>query len=613
VISQDDLTDRTRALARGLAARGRGLWARVRSPRLHLLYDNAYRSPDVEPVDPERGRKILAYLYETGSIHRKQLTRPPRASITDLLRVHDPSYLETLEDAATLERILGTRPLPGRAAAIVETQRWMVGGTMEATRRAVEVGHGGPVQVNLGGGLHHGLADRGSGFCLFNDVAIAIARVRADGFAGRILVIDLDLHQGDGTRAIFAQDEEVFTFSVHATTLDDTPAVANLDVELGAAASDRVYLTAIRAHLPRVVDLAKPDLVFYVAGVDVAIDDRLGSWRVSAEAIAARDREVVEAVASRPLVWVLAGGYGPDAWRHSARSLATMAAGVSAPIPSGGEKRLGHFRTIKRTLPTELLSTDPEADISITLDDMMVDLGTTPAPNRFLGFYTRYGIEVALERYGVLSRLRTLGFDRVEVSFALDHASGQMVRVTTASRPKTVLIELLVNERRDEDYRMLFIEWLLLQNPRAQATGERPLLPEQRHPGLGLLGAIIGMLVMACERLELDGLMFHPAHYHVAAVARSVAIFRDPVIEARFRSAQAALERLPLARASAAVDSGLVVDAETQAPYAWVGEAMVIPASARLRAALESPEYEEALERNARPFVLLAEAPPRSG
>jgi acetoin utilization deacetylase AcuC-like enzyme len=572
-------------------------------PRALFVFHAGYGGPERSVIDASRGRKVLEYLYATGSASEQHLRLPRRAAARELALVHDRDYLANLDRGRDLDRVFGGALSQDQALRAIEQQRWMVGGTIAAARIALESKGSPCVVANLGGGMHHAFVDRGEGFCLFNDVAIAIRSLRAQGFDGRVLVVDLDLHQGNGTRAIFAKDASVFTFSIHATDLDRSPAVANVDVELGPAIGDGAYLGAVRKHLAAVVAEARPALVFYVAGVDVANDDALGSWSVTHKAIFARDRRVLDACSEIPLVWVLSGGYGQGAWRHTARSLAWVSARLDRSIDSNDEREIDRFRSIRRRLPAEILTTEPGNTNELKLDDVMGDLVGSPGPARLLGYYTPYGLEVALERYGLLSALRERGFPRVDVLIDPDYSNGQLVRVTSAVEPHEVLMELVVNERiMDQDRKLLAIEWLLLQNPRAQPT--RMLLPEQRHPGLGLLKQVIGMLLMACERLGLDGLVFNPAHYHVARLSRSFATFLDPKVEGEFRSAAHALEGLPLALASRAVDEGRVVDAETRVPYGWRGEAMVVPASDAMKQAVGGLAYENAVRSAARPFVL---------
>ena len=589
---------------RALRRTKRRILRRLSPTKAVCVYHPSYAVRELHNVDPERGQKILTYLLGEGLLGRRHLRSPNKASIPELATVHSHPYLASLDDASSLERVFGDQLHPGVAQRVVAQQRWMTGGTMMAARVAVRAGTGGPAVINLGGGFHHAYADRAEGFCLFNDVAVAVQALRRDGFAGPVLILDLDLHQGNGTRAIFADDPTVFTVSVHANEWDDRPAVAARDFALGPGVGDRDYLTTLRDVVPDAMRWARPSVVFYVAGVDVAIDDALGSWRVSADGILERDRLVLEAVGGTPLVWVLAGGYGSDAWRHSARSVGWHTSRATTGIPSKLDLELRRYRSIAHRMPRSMLTTEGGGSLKIGLEDLMADLGREPVPNRFLGYYTRYGLEVALERYGIFDALRERGFQGVEAEWDLAHPNGQLIRVVNAAQSREVLIEIAVREQcLAEGFNTICLEWLLLQNPRAKPTPERPLLPDQKHPGLGLLDEIVGMLLMACERLGRDGVSFNPAQYHVAAVARAHASFLDPAYEGTFRSLASALEGVPLADASRAVDRGEMVDAISGAPFSWRGETMAIPSSDRLRRHFEQTEYQDAVTRATRRFV----------
>ena len=168
-------------------------------PGVVFIYHPSYaRTVSGVPIDPARADEILAFLLDQGLIRRRDVSRPIPASLANLLRVHTPAYLESLQDPATLTAIFGA-PVPVEEVQdILELQRLSVGGTIQATRLALG---GGRVAVNLKGGLHHAAPGRGMGFCMFNDVAVAIQRLRARGFTQPVLVIDLDLHDGNGTRS----------------------------------------------------------------------------------------------------------------------------------------------------------------------------------------------------------------------------------------------------------------------------------------------------------------------------------------------------------------------------------------------------------------------------
>jgi acetoin utilization deacetylase AcuC-like enzyme len=575
---------------------GRRLVTHLRESRATLVYHLDYEMPPNPLVDPKRAEKIINYLVREGCVTSRQLRRPEAVSFEQLARVHDYRYLEQVGHADTLDRVFGIPVQIYEYERIIDVQRRQVAGTVLAARLAVKPWRRGRPVVNLGGGLHHARADGGAGFCIFNDLAVAIRQLRSEGYAGRILVVDLDLHHGDGTRAIFAADESVFTFSVHSADWDDSPAVACLDVSLGSSVGDQTYLKALREHLPRAFAEAAPELVFYVAGVDIGMEDKMGSWRVTAEGMLARDQLVLEHLGERSMVWTLAGGYGDEAWRYTARSLAWLLADLDAPILSALERELRHFRRIAQQFTRAELSGGSEEDLVITPEDLMMDLVGPSHRTKLLGYYSLYGVELSLERFGVLSKIRAAGYPRVQVELDTRHSTGERLRVRSKDVREDLLVELVIRVSSDVDpYRCLSIEWLLLQNPRAQPTVERPLLPGQQYPGLGCLGEVVMTLVMMCERLELDGLIFSPAHYHVAAQAHGLLNFLDPVDEARYAAINAAVTQMDLARATQLVHSGSLVDEQTGEPVRWKSVPMALPVSTRLKERFEGAEYERSV------------------
>jgi len=235
------------------------------------------------------------------------ILRPEPLEVRTLELVHTREYLDKLESSrlsGAEQRRLG---MPW-SEALWQRSRLASAGTLLAARAALEHGLGG----NLAGGTHHAFADHGEGFCVLNDVAIAIRKLRTEGEIERAAVIDLDVHQGNGTAAIFENDDEVFTFSMHGERNYPLAKMrSNLDVPLNDGVGDAEYLDALQRHLPTVLDGARAGLVFYLAGVDVAAGDRYGKLALTEAGIRLRDRHVIEAVRSRgmPLVIVLAGGY----------------------------------------------------------------------------------------------------------------------------------------------------------------------------------------------------------------------------------------------------------------------------------------------------------------
>ena len=184
-------------------------------PPAMVVYHDQYSGIDQYISDRGRAQKILQYLEYEGCVAHSQVVVPKTATITQLGLVHDFAYLSRLNEHDVGERIFGQGLTDEALRICVEQQRMMVGGTIRAARMAVS--HSYPKRIlQIGGGFHHAYPEGGYAFCVFNDVAVAISHLRSHGFLAKILIIDLDLHQGDGTKKIFARDPSVVTYSIHA-------------------------------------------------------------------------------------------------------------------------------------------------------------------------------------------------------------------------------------------------------------------------------------------------------------------------------------------------------------------------------------------------------------
>ena len=247
-------------------------------------------------------------VIEEGIVEAEQLHDPAPVSRDDLLLVHTADYVDRFTTgrlSVDEERRLGFPWSP----ALVERSYRAAGGTLEAA--AYAVGHG--IAMNLAGGTHHAFPSHGEGFCVFNDTAIAIRALQRDGRIRRALVVDLDVHQGNGTHAIFAGDESVFTFSMHGGKNYPFHKVAGcLDIELNDGTNDDEYLDRLFRTLPTAIAKARADLVVYLAGADPHENDRLGRLALTFDGLARRDAFVLEQVreVGLPVAVTIAGGYG---------------------------------------------------------------------------------------------------------------------------------------------------------------------------------------------------------------------------------------------------------------------------------------------------------------
>jgi len=252
--------------------------------------------------------RIRERVIDEGIVPADCLHDPARVSREDLLLVHTVDYVDRFTNGALTgdeERRLG---FPW-SLALVERSYRAAGGTSEAARAALD--HG--IAMNLAGGTHHAFPTHGEGFCVFNDVAIAIRRLQRDHLIDRAAVIDLDVHQGNGTHAVFTGDDRVYTFSMHGGRNYPFHKVAgDLDIELDDRTGDDAYLALLADALPRVIDAARPDLVVYLAGADPHEHDRLGRLALTFDGLARRDSMVLEQCreVGIPVAVTIAGGYG---------------------------------------------------------------------------------------------------------------------------------------------------------------------------------------------------------------------------------------------------------------------------------------------------------------
>ncbi len=247
-------------------------------------------------------------MYE-GTCTKEHFFEPADLDERWILGVHTQTYWEDLKYLRISDKMIRRIGFP-LSSELIERETRIAQGTIECTHFAQKYG----ISMNVAGGTHHAFADRGEGFCLLNDVAIAAHYLLETKQAHKILVIDLDVHQGNGTAAIFQNEERVFTFSMHGK--DNYPLhkeTSDLDIELLTGTNDQTYLDLLTTTLPNLFDQQNPDFAFYISGVDILETDKLGHLKVSLSGCRQRDQFVFEQCRQRniPVVVSMGGGYSP--------------------------------------------------------------------------------------------------------------------------------------------------------------------------------------------------------------------------------------------------------------------------------------------------------------
>lgn len=263
--------------------------------------------PEGHPFPMAKFPALHEQLIDRGLLRPEEVVEPRPADWHDLLSVHTPDYLQRLDRGQLTKKEVRRMGLPW-SRRLVHRSRVAVQGTKNAALMALEDG----MAANLAGGTHHAFPGHGEGFCVLNDVAVAIRTLFRSMWIGRALVVDCDVHQGNGTAAIFASDERVYTYSIHgAKNYPFEKPPSSMDVGLEDGTEDDRYMERLRETLPEAIDRAGADIAFYLAGIDVAAGDRYGRLNMTPEGIERRDGYVLEALRSAglPVVLLLSGGY----------------------------------------------------------------------------------------------------------------------------------------------------------------------------------------------------------------------------------------------------------------------------------------------------------------
>lgn len=295
------------------------------------------------PADHRFPMRKYALLRERalaeGVISPENLIVPDAATDEQILRAHDADYLHRVRHGLLTDKEIRRIGFPW-SPQMVERSRRSSGVTIAACRAALDEG----IAANLAGGTHHAFRDRGEGYCVFNDSAIAARAMQAESRARRIVIIDCDVHQGNGTASILAGDRTIFTFSVHgAKNFPFHKEKSDLDIELPDGTDDALYLEAVEEGTRRALAYSGADLAIYLAGADPYAGDRLGRMKVSKEGLARRDRIVLDLCRQfgLPVAITMAGGYAPDVNDIVDIHLATLRIAATEFAPSLVRARTG--------------------------------------------------------------------------------------------------------------------------------------------------------------------------------------------------------------------------------------------------------------------------------
>ncbi len=270
----------------------------------------AHPLPEGHRFPMEKYELLPEQLLHEGCINEDAFFSPDLLDEPSILKTHDSAYWDKLRELKLSRKEERKTGFP-LSEALVQRERRIMRGTIDCALYALK--HG--VSLNIAGGTHHAYRNHGEGFCLLNDIALGASHLLTTGLAHKILVVDLDVHQGNGTAEIFADDDRVFTFSMHGEkNYPLHKEQSDLDIPLADGTDDSTYLNILRETLPRLFDLTEPDFVFFQTGVDVLASDKLGRLGLTVQGCRERDRIVFETCRRNevPVACAMGGGYSED-------------------------------------------------------------------------------------------------------------------------------------------------------------------------------------------------------------------------------------------------------------------------------------------------------------
>lgn len=279
---------------------------------LKVAYHPIYKHPLPEGhrFPMEKYELLPRQLLHEGTCTKENFFEPSRAFDEDILRVHTPEYLKNLKELTIDARAIRKTGFP-LSQSLVEREIKIAGGTIEGSEFALKNG----IAFNIAGGTHHAYSGHGEAFCLLNDQAIAARYLQHKNLAKKILIVDLDVHQGNGTAEIFEDDDSVFTLSMHGkNNYPFRKEQSNLDIDLPDGTGDEEYLKILKEIFPALIEQQQPDFIFYLSGVDIISTDKLGKLGCTVQGCRERDRYVLQTCFDHkiPVQVSMGGGYSPD-------------------------------------------------------------------------------------------------------------------------------------------------------------------------------------------------------------------------------------------------------------------------------------------------------------
>ena len=543
-------------------------------------------------------KTIISFLFKNKMIDPTKVIGPRRVSFNKLGLFHTPSYLESTTQSDFDFSSLGLNLTLGEGESLREAQRRVVSGTVEGMYELAFKNL--YVAINISGGLHHAEPDKASGFCLYNDVGVAIKYLHKKKYFGKILIIDLDFHQGNGNLEGLKDEADVFQFSITGTTWRNCSAYSNVkEIILPKGVNDQIYLETLKKNLLPYVDDIKPDLICYICGNDVLGNDPYGTFNLTLDGLFKRDRIVFDLAKNNniPIQIVLGGGYSPDAWIGNCQFLTYILDEKKLKHLHFSTEDVDQFYThfLKKWQP-EYHSTKNE--LSFDQNDIFPEINVSHHVQKLFNYYTRGHIEFQMNKLGIYHKLRKKGHHDLWIELFDRPGNQNMIRLKSEINKNIyTLIESVVEiinykiPMLEDKLRLLNVEWLLAQNPLEPFTLQRPQLPGQDHPGLGISDEILSIFVEACNRFKLDGVIHCPSHYHVAVKAMKHFHYPDPLDDAIFATVRLALDKYSLKDASLIMTQGQLIDSNQQV-ISINNKKLLYPVSQKLEDYFNSDYYQ---------------------